>query len=309
MDKDRGKARANRSVPVAWRRDLTRDYFDFEQPVYTLWQHPQLVPLLHTQEFVLQKLRTGADLMTPGLARGPPFPPKARKNAIVAIASVENPSVPRVVGECDIDVASLERVQGAKGHAVRGHHWDGDEIWAWSHGGKSGASPPDQIEGWDVSGNARKSTHGVDDLSMDDQEDEGGVLLDSKADETPQGNSPNQYLDGEDALPYDEVATEEKEMTTKGRLNREKKLNLVKLTHLNEQKSTMPFGMRSCMEFTINEPPIRAILISVLIFQFLNLLSFPILFCHTYLSGHRPRQHCYISRKPVGRMRRSLSKL
>lgn len=183
--------------------------------VYTLWRHPQLVPLLHTQDFVLQKLRTGADLMTPGLARGPPFPPKAMKTAIVAIASIEKPSVPRVVGECDIDIASLERVQGAKGHAVRGHHWDGDEIWAWSQGGKPGISPPDEIEGWDLNRDAGKLSKGVEDLSVDDQEDEGGVLLDSKANEGPKRNVPNQFVDGEDALPYEEVATEEKEMSTK----------------------------------------------------------------------------------------------
>lgn len=267
------------------------------------------MPLLHTQDFVLQKLRTGADLMTPGLARGPPFPPKATKNAIVAIASIEKPSVPRIVGECDIDIASLERVQGAKGHAVRGHHWDGDEIWAWSQGGKPGVSPPDEIEGWDLNGVAGKLSRGVEDLSVDDQEDEGGVLLDSKANEGPKRNVPNQFVDGEDALANEEVATEEREMSTKGRLLNWKKIQQVKLTRLNAQKLTKLFGMPSCTVPIINEATIKAILITASAFQSLNLLSSPILFYHTSLFGHRPKQHCYILRKPVGRMRRSLLKL
>lgn len=181
--------------------------------VYTLWRHPRLVPLLHTPGLVLQKLRTGADLMTPGLARGPPFPSKARKGSIVAIASIEKPSVPRVVGECDIDVASLRQVQGAKGRAVRGHHWEGDEIWAWSQGGKPGGEAPDTIDGWDLDTESEELNEGIDDLSMGDQDDNGGVLLDSQADEAPKGTSQNEFLEGEDA---EELKTPVKEMTTKG---------------------------------------------------------------------------------------------
>ncbi|EDN03837.1 hypothetical protein I7I51_05286 [Histoplasma capsulatum] len=45
--------------------------------VYTLWRHPRLVPLLHTPNLVMDKLYGGADLMTPGLANGPPFPARA----------------------------------------------------------------------------------------------------------------------------------------------------------------------------------------------------------------------------------------
>jgi translation initiation factor 2D len=86
--------------------------------------------------------------MTPGLANGPPFPEKAKKGSIVAIASTENPSVPLVIGTCEIDIGSLEQVQGAKGQAVRTVTWSGDELWAWSASGKAGGSPPEHIEGW-----------------------------------------------------------------------------------------------------------------------------------------------------------------
>jgi translation initiation factor 2D len=100
--------------------------------VYTLWENPDLVPLLHTPGIVVQKLKTGADLMTPGLWGGPPWPHGAKKNAIVAVASTERPSVPVWLGVCEIDVSALGNVQGVKGKAVDGIHWAGDEIWSWT---------------------------------------------------------------------------------------------------------------------------------------------------------------------------------
>lgn len=127
--------------------------------------------------------------MTPGLVRGPPFPPKAVKNSTVAIASLEKPSVPQFVGVCLIDVASLQQVQGVKGHAVRGYHWDGDEIWAWSQGGKSGGSAPDMIEGWDLADEEDKDKeliNGAENLSLGDDESESaenGVPLNDEAPE------------------------------------------------------------------------------------------------------------------------------
>ncbi|KAI9759130.1 MAG: hypothetical protein M4579_002577 [Chaenotheca gracillima] len=116
--------------------------------VYTLWQNPGIVPLLHTPGFVMQKLKGGADLMTPGLANGPPFPPSATKGSIVAVAQLENPSVPLFVGICEIDVGKLKAVQGEKGRAVHGVHWMNDEIWAWGPPGKSGGDAPEELDGW-----------------------------------------------------------------------------------------------------------------------------------------------------------------
>lgn len=197
--------------------------------VYTLWRHPQLVPLLYTPEIVLKKLRGSAPLMTPGLARGPPFPAKAIKDSIVAIASLDKPSVPMVVGICEIDVASLQQVQGAKGHAVRGEHWDGDEIWAWSAAGKPGGSAPEHIEGWDVDTTDASLREGVENLIIeedDDDAEEGGVSLSQEPEQHKKFEPRNEFVEGEDARSYEVVGEEEKELSTKGTLRYHRALRL-----------------------------------------------------------------------------------
>ncbi|CBF88269.1 putative RNA binding protein Ligatin/Tma64 [Aspergillus nidulans FGSC A4] len=117
--------------------------------VYMLWHNANIVPLLHTPEFVMGKLRSGADLMTPGLANEPPFDERAVKGAVVAVASLDRVAVPLFVGVCEIDVSALGEVQGTKGHAVRGIHWEGDELWAWSPSSRPGVPAPEYLEGWD----------------------------------------------------------------------------------------------------------------------------------------------------------------
>jgi translation initiation factor 2D len=86
--------------------------------------------------------------MIPGLVNGPPFPEGAIQGAVVAVASAEKPSVPTFVGVCEIDVAGLGNVQGARGHAVRGVQWEGDELWAWSSSGRPGQPSPEHLDGW-----------------------------------------------------------------------------------------------------------------------------------------------------------------
>ena len=108
--------------------------------VYTLWKNPKLLPLLHTHPPVMEKLYTGADLMTPGLI-GPPFPAQAVKGRLVAIASSERPSVAFAVGVAEMDISRLEKVVGEKGKAVRVLHWFGDEL-----GGGAG-EVPEKVEG------------------------------------------------------------------------------------------------------------------------------------------------------------------
>ncbi|KIW18287.1 hypothetical protein PV08_02575 [Exophiala spinifera] len=181
--------------------------------VYTLWHNPGLVPLLHTPDFVIEKLRTGADLMTPGLVGGPPWPEAAKQGAVVAVAGLERPTVPVWVGTCKIDISSLGRVQGTKGAAVEGVHWDGDEIWNWSSTGSGGRPAPERIEDWELE--FKGAAERLADLDLDedgDAQEEGGVALEP-ATETQNGKAV--VVNGSGSIEDEEEAAEpEREPTT-----------------------------------------------------------------------------------------------
>lgn len=154
--------------------------------VYSLWHIPRILPLLYTPALVMRKLFGGADLMTPGLANEPPFPSKAVKGAAVAVASLDNPTVPVFVGVCEINVSELGEVQGTKGHAVRGLHWEGDELWSWSASSRPGQPAPEYLEGWDEE--TKDVEDAVQELTLKEQETEAqqGVPLDGEAQEAPE---------------------------------------------------------------------------------------------------------------------------
>ncbi|PYH30357.1 putative RNA binding protein Ligatin/Tma64 [Aspergillus neoniger CBS 115656] len=175
--------------------------------VYTLWHNPDLVPLLHTPQMVMQKLHGGADLMTPGLANDPPFDERAVKGAVVAVASLNRHTVPLFVGVCEIDISALGEVQGTKGHAVRGLHWEGDELWAWSSSSKPGQPAPEYLEGWD------------DELEEDEdvgEIEEGVQNLAVGGEEATQRAGGEEASDEAPDVPQEEVPeVEEKEPTTK----------------------------------------------------------------------------------------------
>ncbi|KAF2084404.1 hypothetical protein K490DRAFT_68868 [Saccharata proteae CBS 121410] len=178
--------------------------------VYTLWHNPRILPLLHTPAFVVEKLQGGADLMTPGLQNGPPFPQKAKKGAVVAIASLESPTVPVVVGVCEIDVSALDRVQGSKGHAVRSVHWSGDELWAWSTTGKPGAAPPKELEGWSSEEDIVEDlAQDIETTHLNEEGTQGGVPVATE-------EIPAEALDGDVDPEEENVAHEDdRELTTK----------------------------------------------------------------------------------------------
>lgn len=88
---------------------------------------------------------------------------------MVAIASSESPTVPLVVGVCEINVSGLTRVVGEKGKAVRVVHWVGDEIFNY---GGAGGKIPETLEWSDEVGEAAKELGGVS-LANSPEEDKG----------------------------------------------------------------------------------------------------------------------------------------
>ncbi|KAH7073971.1 hypothetical protein BKA63DRAFT_45470 [Paraphoma chrysanthemicola] len=190
--------------------------FDKMYPtVYTLWHNPRIVPLLYTPLVVVEKLQAGADLMTPGLQRGPPFPKKATKGAIVAVASLEAPTVPMAVGSCEIDVSALDKVQGVKGQAVSIFHWAGDELWSWSSSSKPGGEPPEILPAW---GDEREDDASLAEhtATVDLDHQEGGIALDNRLAERSDAERA-QEVEGEDAPSNHDFVeiVDEKELTTK----------------------------------------------------------------------------------------------
>ncbi|KAK4994159.1 hypothetical protein LTR66_005746 [Elasticomyces elasticus] len=181
--------------------------------VYTLWQTTCIVPLLHTHGVVVEKLQGGADLMTPGLANGPPFPEKATKGSVIAIASREKPTVPVVVGVCLVDVSGVKHVHGAKGAAVQTVHWMGDELWAYSTSGKGGKRPPEELDGWrDRNTNVNEGLTGIEHLDLEDEEEDGGVPLDETT--RPEPRTPyNNHVEGEEATQKENGQADGKEFT------------------------------------------------------------------------------------------------
>lgn len=211
--------------------------------VYTLWHNPNLVPLLYTPGFVMGKLHGGADLMTPGLANEPPFPARAIKGAVVAVASVDRHTVPLFVGICEIDVSALGEVQGAKGSAVRGLHWEGDELWAWSSSSRPGRAAPEYLEGWDED-ETEELEDGVEALTV---EETGGA---EDIEETPR----------DEPFLAEEASPEEPEPTTKGKYTLD---DNCEFNSDNEQKlmmlSSMPlFTLSTSSNRTIPRPTTMA---------------------------------------------------
>ncbi|KAF1994155.1 hypothetical protein P154DRAFT_582060 [Amniculicola lignicola CBS 123094] len=226
--------------------------------VYTLWHNPRIVPLLYTPSFVVDKLQGGADLMTPGLQRGPPFPKKATKGSIVAIASLEAPSIPMVVGTCEIDVSSLGNVQGMKGHAVQTFHWAGDELWSWSTNGNPGIDPPASIDAWDdhVEDGLATQTAGID---LGDERDDGGVRLVPGSAERSEAEKA-QGLEGEEIPSNKDFIdiVDDKELTTKEIDEAFKNAFLYGVRHYMDQHKNQPhYGL----DFPLSQSNVMSLLV------------------------------------------------
>ena len=237
--------------------------------------------------------------MTPGLQRGPPFPKNATKGAVVAIASLEAPTIPMAVGTCVIDVSSLGSTQGMKGHAVETFHWAGDELWSWSTGNNPGRDPPALIEAWDEQEDEDTSL-AERTAAVDLSDSDGGVLLDT--DPTKRSKAEQaQGVEGEDVPSNKDFVdiVEDKELTTKGGYSGfDRRLHV--LTNIY-QKSMTPSRTPSSMAYGItwSRTEINRTLVST--FHFHNLLSWPCLSSLSYPLIHPLELLHYRSRNRVGR--------
>jgi translation initiation factor 2D len=90
-----------------------------------MWNTPLTVRSVATWNHVLEKLQSGADLMTPGLTS---WDSEIKAGDITAIALEDN--VPVAVGVAAFDIGRLVQSRGGKGKAVYLVHCHHDELWA-----------------------------------------------------------------------------------------------------------------------------------------------------------------------------------
>jgi len=95
--------------------------------VYTLWNAPFILPIIHTHPHVIEVLEGGADLMLPGTA--PPFPEKVKKGSIVAVADTKNPMIVKAVGRSALNLGQITKVIGTTGVAVDVYHTNDDMLF------------------------------------------------------------------------------------------------------------------------------------------------------------------------------------
>lgn len=98
------------------------------------------------------------------------------QDSLVAISSLDAPTVPLAVGVCVSDLKKLRSGQQAKGKAVDVLHFCRDHLWDWSTSGKSGRDSPEDIPAW-IPSSMKDVSNGIATASLEDNDPEGGVLL------------------------------------------------------------------------------------------------------------------------------------
>jgi predicted RNA-binding protein (TIGR00451 family) len=102
-----------------------------------MWNTPLTVRSVATWDHVLEKLQSGADLMTPGLTS---WHSEIKAGDITAI--VLEDKVPVAVGVAAFDVGRLVQSRGGKGKAVYLVHCHHDELWALGNKMDPPSQPP-----------------------------------------------------------------------------------------------------------------------------------------------------------------------
>lgn len=95
--------------------------------IYTLWSISNILPVVLTNSFVIERILDNANLMLPGCI--PPFDKRMTKGALVGIASYKSPDVVMAIGVCALNLTQFDDVQGRQGTAVIVKHFLGDELF------------------------------------------------------------------------------------------------------------------------------------------------------------------------------------
>ncbi|GFR72688.1 eukaryotic translation initiation factor 2D-like [Elysia marginata] len=108
--------------------------------VYTMWQHPEILPSFRTWPPVFEKLQKGADLMLPGVVPDNQPSPRMfgnlRKGELVSIKIAGN-KAPVALGKTLLSGEDMY-MSGLRGKGVQVLHILGDSLW--EHGDRS--TPP-----------------------------------------------------------------------------------------------------------------------------------------------------------------------
>lgn len=94
--------------------------------IYTLWKVGGILPTILTNDHVIEKLSSNANLMLPGCI--PPFDSRATRGALVGIASYRTPTVVKAIGHCSLNLTQFDSVVGRQGTAVTIIHVIEDEL-------------------------------------------------------------------------------------------------------------------------------------------------------------------------------------
>lgn len=95
--------------------------------IYTLWRAAYLLPIILTNDHVVERIIGNANLMLPGCI--PPLSKAATRGALVAVASYRSPTVIKAIGTCALNLSQFDDVQGRVGEAVTIIHRIDDELF------------------------------------------------------------------------------------------------------------------------------------------------------------------------------------
>lgn len=101
----------------------------FYPTVYTLWHHPNLLPVFSTWPPVFERMSGGADLMLPGVVMSSSGLPEVEKGTICAINLVGN-RAPVAIGVATMSTKDM-LASGMKGKGFNILHTYKDQLWAY----------------------------------------------------------------------------------------------------------------------------------------------------------------------------------